>query len=1010
MTLTNLKIKDLINDDAKLTFLVGAGCSIDAPSCLSDGRAANKAIINYTCAKIEAEKILKLKNLRFEQLVEILRDKLDPKLKFIDYYGQCDKPNMQHFFLANMITKGHFVMTVNFDFLIEHALLQSGVKKKKIRVVITEEDFKTNDNPSILYDEGIKALFKIHGSTRNMIKDEETRDSLVATIQAFGSGKEGESVFQLEPFKRPLFENISNNRTLVVMGYSGSDDFDIGPTLKRLKNIVNIIWIDFTPDDDGSEKIYEISESMVQETKELDKVNQILVGIYRMHNARHVYRVNANTTRLIRTITKIKQKPSSESFTITVKDWLEDEVDAPSQKMQYYIPYHIYYNFSMYDDAMRCLEEIINIAEKNKNQFSQSVALSNIGAIYQLQGNYQEALKRFEEALIIFKQLKYLEEEAGCLNNIGGIYSEQGDFPKALKLFEKALEIMKNLKNFSGESTCLNNIAVIHHKQGNYLDALKKYEKVLLINEQLGDLLGKALILNNIGEIYRLQGKFLEALKRFEEALMIDEQLVNLLGKSAHLNNIGLVYYGQWNLPEALKRYEEALMIDEQLGDLLGKAMVLNNIGEVYRVQGNFPEALKRFEEALSINDQIKNLSGKAMVLNNIATISHIQGNTTEALKLLEDALKIDEQLKDLSGKARRLANIGEVYRLQEKFPEALEVLEESLKIGEYLKDLAGNAMRLSSIGMIYCSQGRFPEALIKLEEALRIDEQLEDLLGKAVIINSIGIVYNAQGRFSEARENFNLSLEIYNKLGLSESSNIITTKANLEFTEKIMSNLRELAETLYKQEKFKEALQTFHLALQTDGESNNIKGMALNHWWIGFTYDKLQNKAEAINHLEKALELYRSIEDNAAILKVQKDLITRLRKFGKESKDQGKLDEALDYHKKAIEIAEEIEDKSFIASCFNSIAAVYYARANYELALEKFLESFKLHEKNENVLEMGIQNHWIGLIYEKKQDLVRAISYLEQALKSFTIVDDKQGIKAVQNDIDRIKTQGLEE
>ena len=244
MTLTNLKIKDLINDDAKLTFLVGAGCSVDAPSCLSDGRAAIKAIINYTCAKSEVEKILKLKNLRFEQLVEIIRDRLDPKLKFIDYYGQCDKPNMQHFFLAKMINKGHFVMTVNFDFLIEHALLQSSVKKNKIRVVITKDDFKTNDNPSILFDEGIYALFKIHGSTKNVIKDEETRDSLVATIQAFGSGKEGESVFQLEPFKRPLFDNISNNRSLVIMGYSGSDDFDIVPTLKRLKNIYHYFYQD----------------------------------------------------------------------------------------------------------------------------------------------------------------------------------------------------------------------------------------------------------------------------------------------------------------------------------------------------------------------------------------------------------------------------------------------------------------------------------------------------------------------------------------------------------------------------------------------------------------------------------------------------------------------------------------------------------------------------------------------------------------------------------------------
>lgn len=102
---TNLTIKDLFTDSAKLTFLVGAGCSVDPPSSLPAGREMMDAIIRYTCAESEIEKILKLKELRFEQLVEILRNILDPELKLIDYYGECDKPNLQHFFLADLIKK-----------------------------------------------------------------------------------------------------------------------------------------------------------------------------------------------------------------------------------------------------------------------------------------------------------------------------------------------------------------------------------------------------------------------------------------------------------------------------------------------------------------------------------------------------------------------------------------------------------------------------------------------------------------------------------------------------------------------------------------------------------------------------------------------------------------------------------------------------------------------------------------------------------------------------------------
>ncbi|MBY9008893.1 MAG: hypothetical protein KGD74_03395 [Candidatus Lokiarchaeota archaeon] len=132
MKRTNLTIRDFFTPDAKLTFLVGAGCSVDAPSCLPAGRTMMDAIIDYTCAESEINKIKKLEQLRFETLIEIVRDSFDNELKIIDFYGQCDKPNIQHFFLAEMMKKGNFIMTTNFDFLIEYALLKSGVPKKKL--------------------------------------------------------------------------------------------------------------------------------------------------------------------------------------------------------------------------------------------------------------------------------------------------------------------------------------------------------------------------------------------------------------------------------------------------------------------------------------------------------------------------------------------------------------------------------------------------------------------------------------------------------------------------------------------------------------------------------------------------------------------------------------------------------------------------------------------------------------------------------------------------------------
>ncbi|MFX1499127.1 MAG: tetratricopeptide repeat protein [Promethearchaeota archaeon] len=741
MNPVNLTIQDLINENKKLTFLVGAGCSIDPPSCLPAGREMIKAIINYTCAESERQKILELKELRFEQLVEFVRNRLDPELKIIDYYGQCDAPNLQHFFLADMIKKGQFVMTTNFDFLIEYALLQSKVLKDEIIPVITKIDFEEFKNPMKLFEKGKKTLYKIHGSTKNIITELETRDSLVATIQAFGSGKEGENIFQVEPFKRPLFDNISNNRTLIIIGYSGSDDFDIVPTLMVLKNLKNIVWINYISDDESTEKIYEINESIGQDSRKLDKVTQILVDIYRMHNADHVYRVDANTTTLIKELFDSKQNGGSNGAPINPITWFKNNITPPDEFDEFSIPHEIYHSFDMYQDEMKCLEKILLLSDKKKNLVWKAIAFNDFGMIYDALGNYAKALKRFEEALKINEQLGNLSGKAANLSNIGLIYQAQGNYPEALKRFEEALRIFEQLGNLSGKAANLSNIGLIYQAEGNYPKALQRYEGAMRIDEKLGNLSGKATDLINIGLIYKAQGNYPEALKRFEEALRIFEQLGNISGKATNLSNIGLIFQTQGNYSEALQRFEEALRIDEQLGDLSGKTANLTNIGLIYQEQGNYSEALQRFEEAL----------------------------------------RIDEQLGDLSGKTADLNNIGLIYQAEENYPEALQRFEEALRINEQLGNLSGKATDLNNIGMNYHAQRNYREALKWYEEALRIIEQVGDLSRNAVILNNIGAIYDALGKYPNALKRYKKALDILRNLGLIESHNAKTLKQNIE-------------------------------------------------------------------------------------------------------------------------------------------------------------------------------------------------------------------------------------
>lgn len=602
---SDFDFNNLFKKKDKIVFLIGAGCSVDSPSCLPAGRWMIETIVKYTCPESEISKILEIKELRFEALVEIIRDRMDEELKLIEYYAQCNKPNIQHFFLADMIKKGHFVMTTNFDLLIEHALLQLNVPKKEIIPIITREDFMKYGDPNKLFKKKKKTLYKIHGSTVNLITGEDTKESLVATIQAFGSNKKGMNIFEIEPFKRSLFDNITNKRSLVVLGYSGSDDFDVVPTLKVLKNLKSVIWLNFVKYDGGIAKSYELNPIREQDFNKFDKIDRILLEIKQMKYVDHVYRIDVNTTRLIKELMDFTPKISLDKFDLNPSDWLLENIKTPDKRMKLGVAHSIYFELNMYDDAMRILKDFIAEAEASNDHLALARGYSRIGRIYRDRGNIQEAFAWYMKAVPIARPLGDVLLKVRIFYNLGLILKMQGNFKEAMKLYREALDDATKYDKLEARATLINGIAAIYAEQRNYPESSKLYNEALTINEELGNLKGMSVILNNIGMIYYDQHNFPKALEYYEKSIQISRELSDLNNISLVLNNMGATYQGQMNLQGALEKYNEAIQINDQLHNDLGRANCFNNIGTINYHLMRFPDSLKSFENALQILNSI---------------------------------------------------------------------------------------------------------------------------------------------------------------------------------------------------------------------------------------------------------------------------------------------------------------------------------------------------------------------------------------------------------------------
>lgn len=664
-TKVDMDVKSFFDGNHDLTFLIGAGCSVDSPSCLPAGRPMMDAIIEYVCHLEDVENIKKLsKSMRFEQLIELFRDNLDYNLKVIDYYGSCEYPNIQHFFLANMINKGHYVMTTNFDYLIERALLKSVDDESTVIPVITEGDFRSNKDPEQIINMGKKPVYKIHGSTKNIITDEQTKDSLVATIQAFGKNKEGLNVFQIEPFKRELFDNISNNRSLVVMGYSGSDDFDIVPTLKVLKNLKSIIWFNYVYEDNNKEEVYEIKAEEITdqiEGNQLDKVDQILSEIKNLNRDTEVYRIDTNTSRFIEDILTEKPDLNNEEFSTTPSLWLKQMFPELDELNKVWFANRLYYDLHDYKNALKCSEKLLQIAEQEDSKGWISKALSSIGMINYSNGNQEVAMQNYERSLEISKELEDKNQIIYLQRSIGLILRDNAKYNEAMEYFQKVIEIEDEIGDIGSKGSDLANIGMCYMGLRDYEKALEYNEKAIKIFDEAGNLLQKGRILSDISWVYRELQNYEKSLKYSQEGLKILEQIGDTSGVGSILMDIGLVYYDNLEYNKALDNFRKAHDILDRLGHKAWKASCLTHLGGTYHGLKDYEMALKSLNDALQIQEDLNLYDWKAETLSRIAFVYIDKQNSELAIKNLENAIQILEQIGQ--GNSPRAVNFR--YRLQ---------------------------------------------------------------------------------------------------------------------------------------------------------------------------------------------------------------------------------------------------------------------------------------------------------------------------------------------------------
>lgn len=233
------------------------------------------------------------------------------------------------------------------------------------------------------------------------------------------------------------------------------------------------------------------------------------------------------------------------------------------------------------------------------------MALNNIGLVFIDYGNYIDALKSLQESLQIAEYMKDSSRQASALNNIGMIYDH-------LRIPEKALEYYDMSMNFTrydadSYATYYNNVGLCYYEMGDYEKALDCYNKSIIYADSISDFDGKGNTLSNIGLVYKAEGKIDSAILYFNLSIESYLKVNQHIGTAHSLKNIGSCYYEFNEFEKSIEFCERALSAATKWKALMAQKESCDCLYRSYKKIGKLNQALTYHELYMYYRDSLDN-------------------------------------------------------------------------------------------------------------------------------------------------------------------------------------------------------------------------------------------------------------------------------------------------------------------------------------------------------------------------------------------------------------------
>ncbi len=403
-----------------------------------------------------------------------------------------------------------------------------------------------------------------------------------------------------------------------------------------------------------------------------------------------------------------------------------------------------------------------------------AIALNNVAALQQGEGNYKQAAQYFRRAIEVLRQNRLpsrraLLHQASIYSNAARNFQDLVRFDTAIFYHQKSLELIKQAVGRESPTyvAAISGMAALYHDIGYLVEAEIFFQEAITIQKKLS---GKkenvyANLLSNYALVCQAAGNYSKAIELMETAIEIKEEILGARHPEylATLSNVGLLYMEEGKYAQSRPMLELVVNVQQERLGIEHPAMISSylNLARLEIVTGNYPEAEPLLQQAydLSLEYFGEEHPEQAKVQLEMAKFYFTLGNFTKAKPLLlaSRAIFYDAYGAYHPDLAATYQSLAALYAAQDSVTLAEQYYQQALSIDANTlgKQHPSYAATLSNLATLYQNNNDYEQALPLLEESLTISEKI---LGKdhpyySTTLLNLGLLYQDLNEFEKATE-----------------------------------------------------------------------------------------------------------------------------------------------------------------------------------------------------------------------------------------------------------------